>query len=181
MIDLEVTPLDAVELQVTLLAQDLGISPPASFDLSVSVLPAIQISVLSNPAIEVVQMPASTIQIGLLSEDADQPFLTQSIVTSFAYGDASPKPIAVLTPNQTVFTATIVIQSPFNGVGAMLTLGDATLANRLIQSNQVDPFLVSEFQTNPGYTYSSSDSVLLFITPGEGCTQGSGYVLLEVS
>jgi hypothetical protein len=98
----------------------------------------------------------------------------------FSYGDASPKPIAVLPANSTVFTATIVLQVPFNGVGAALTLGDAGVGDRLIAANQNDPAQEAEFEVNPGFTYSTATQILLTINPGAGATSGAGYVLLEV-
>jgi hypothetical protein len=103
-----------------------------------------------------------------------------AVKVPFAFGNASPKPVYLAQPNQTIFTATIVIQTPFNGSGAALQLGDAGMPDRLITASQTDPTFAAEYETNPGYTYTSETQITLTITPGEGCTQGSGYVLLEV-
>jgi len=102
------------------------------------------------------------------------------ITVPFSFGDASPKAIALLPINSTVFTATIVIQVPFNGVGSMLRLGDAGTPDRLITAIQNDPFEIAEYETNPGHSYTTETQVNLSITPGSGCTQGSGFVLIEV-
>ena len=98
----------------------------------------------------------------------------------FSFGDASPMPVYTTTAGQTVFTAQIVIQVPFNGVGASLSLGDAVVSDRLIRVDQVDPTFAAEYEANPGYTYASATPIILTIVPGAGCTQGSGYILLEV-
>lgn len=105
----------------------------------------------------------------------------QSLISiPFSYGDASPKPISTIAAGKTIFTATIVIQTPFNGTGAALTLGDGGMGDRLMGVNQNDPTYAAEYETNPGYTYSAETQILLTIAPGAGCTQGNGYVLLEV-
>lgn len=98
----------------------------------------------------------------------------------FSYGDASPKVICAIAAGTTIFTAQVVIATPFNGIGSALTLGDAASGDRLVSASQNDPTYRAEYETNPGYTYSSETEILLSITPGEGCTQGAGYILLEV-
>lgn len=103
-----------------------------------------------------------------------------SIKIAFSFGDASPKPIAQIAAGRTVFTAQVVIQTPFNGVGAALSVGDAGIGDRLLRSNQTDPTFAAEYETNPAHTYSSDTQILLAITPGAGCTSGTGFVLLEI-
>ncbi|MBW4469318.1 MAG: hypothetical protein KME45_03540 [Stenomitos rutilans HA7619-LM2] len=96
----------------------------------------------------------------------------------FAYGDASP--IVVTSITGFVFTAAIVITTPFNGIGAALRLGDAVQSDRLMNAAQNNPAFAAEYETNPGYGYTSATQLLFTITPGAGATQGAGYVLLEV-
>ncbi|MBD3882173.1 hypothetical protein IFO70_10420 [Phormidium tenue FACHB-886] len=103
-----------------------------------------------------------------------------SMKIPFSFGDATPKTIYTIKAGKTVFTVQIVIQIPFNGAGAALSLGDAEDSDRLVRTEQVDPTFVAEYETNPAYTYDTATPIALTIVPGEGCTQGSGYVLLEV-
>lgn len=112
-----------------------------------------------------------------LSDETDS---TEAMKVPFAYGDATPKLIATIEAGQTVFTVQIVIQVPFNGIGAALALGDDDQGDRLMAVGQNDPLLAAEYETNPAHSYSIETDVLLTIVPGEGCTQGNGYVLLEV-
>ncbi|MBD1995297.1 hypothetical protein H6G00_01460 [Leptolyngbya sp. FACHB-541] len=98
----------------------------------------------------------------------------------FSYGDASPKTIYVAGAGQTIVTANVIIQVPFNGLNCALELGDAEMSDRLMRSDQVVPEFPAEYETNPGYTYSQSTPILLSIYPGLGCSQGSGFVLIEV-
>ncbi|HEY9643322.1 MAG TPA: hypothetical protein V6C57_22730 [Coleofasciculaceae cyanobacterium] len=104
-----------------------------------------------------------------------------ALKVAFAFGDASPAQIALLAAGSTVFTAQIVIQIPLNGIGARLQLGDAQMSDRLISASQVDAGFAAEYETNPGQTYPDATEILLTITPGEGCTQGAGYILLEAA
>jgi hypothetical protein len=97
---------------------------------------------------------------------------------AFAYGDATPK--AITTQAGLIATATIVITTPFNGVGAALQLGDAVQPSRLLAPTQIDPTFAAEYEANAGHVYTLPTEILLTITPGAGATQGAGYVLLEV-
>lgn len=103
-----------------------------------------------------------------------------AIVVPFSWGDASPKPIATVPAGGTIFTAQIVILVSFNGDGAALELGEAGQPDRLIAANQNDPKLAAEYETNPGLLFFSSTDLYLTITPGSGCTQGNGFILIEV-
>ncbi|MBD1995164.1 hypothetical protein H6G00_00790 [Leptolyngbya sp. FACHB-541] len=102
-----------------------------------------------------------------------------SIKIPFSWGDASPKAVYEVEGNGTVFRASIVIQTPFDGVGASLRLGDGEVGDRLIRADQNLPSQAGEYATSPGITYMTSTFILLEITPGEG-NQGSGFVLLEI-
>lgn len=101
-------------------------------------------------------------------------------VVPFSYGDATPKPIAAIAAGRSVLTAVVVILVPFNGEGAALQLGDSAQLDRLMNSSQVEPTYAAEYESNPAHTYSTATEVLLTISPGDGCIQGTGYVLLEV-
>ncbi len=103
-----------------------------------------------------------------------------AIKIPFAYGDASPATLSTVPAGTTIFTAIIVMQVPFNGVGSALRLGDPAQSDRLFPAAQNDPTRSAEYETNPGYTYLAATPILLTITPGAGCTQGAGFILLEV-
>jgi hypothetical protein len=99
----------------------------------------------------------------------------------FAFGDASPKPIASISAGGAIFTVQLIITTPFNGVGAALAIGDATQPDRLMASSRNSPVVVAEYETNPGWVATQDTQILLTITPGAGCTQGSGFILLEIN
>jgi len=99
----------------------------------------------------------------------------------FAFGDASPKPIASVLAGKAIFTVQLIITTPFNGTGAALMIGDAAQPDRLMASSRNSPAFVAEYETNPGWVATQDTQILLTITPGAGCTQGSGFILLEIS
>jgi|GEM_PF-5644730 len=100
---------------------------------------------------------------------------------AFAFGDASPKPIALIPVGKAIFTVQLIITTPFNGTGAALMIGDAAQSDRLMASSRNSPVFVAEYETNPGWVATQDTEILLTITPGAGCTQGSGFILLFFS
>lgn len=100
-----------------------------------------------------------------------------SFDVAFSYGDASPVLIGVL--NGVVISASVVIQTPFNGVLPTLSIGTLTQPSLIMTSAGVFPDELGRFESNPGVTVN--DSLYLYITPGLGASQGSGVVYLEVS
>lgn len=108
-----------------------------------------------------------------------QPGDSDWVRVPFTWSDTSPKTIFAAPSGATIFTAQIVIQTPFNGAGAQLRLGDALNNRRLMRANQNVPSMSGEYETNPGYTYATAANILLEITPGLGGNQGQGFVLIE--
>ena len=131
---------------------------------------------IADSAILPIEQGLETFKVSI--ESLSQSFSLRPI--SFSFGDASPSTIKALPAGATVLRAHIVIQTPFNGVGASLKLGDALIRDRLIATSQVDPYFAADFETNPCVAYTVATQILLTIVPGAGCTQGSGYILLEV-
>lgn len=103
----------------------------------------------------------------------------QTFQMSFTWQDSSPKFVAKVPAGRTLSWAQLLIQQPFNGSGAALSLGDAADIGRIIPADGNLPREVSGFEVNPCYTYSSATDVLLFISPGLGATSGSGLVSLN--
>jgi len=97
----------------------------------------------------------------------------------FAYGDASPAFIHLVTAPVIVLQVNLVISTPFNGAGASLKLGTAAQPQLLASPTQIDTSFVAEYETNPNITATSN--ILLTITPGAGCTQGAGWIVIETA
>ena len=98
----------------------------------------------------------------------------------FAYGDATPKTLTTAAANKTIISASIYIITPFNGTGASLKIGDATVTDNLMKITEVDPSTVGGFTVNPSLKYGTSTALILSINQGAGATQGAGIVLLQI-
>jgi hypothetical protein len=105
---------------------------------------------------------------------------TRFIELPFSYGDATPKPLSTALTGKLIHEIQIHIVTPFDGVGAALTVGDAGDPARLMAADQVDPATVATYAVHPGHRYESDTQMNLFITPGEGATQGDGLAIIYV-
>lgn len=100
---------------------------------------------------------------------------------NFSYGDASPDSISTPVPaNKLVRSCRIVIETPFNGVGAALKVGDSGNLSRLMGITDNDPATAATYETSPQTLFGGPTQCLITITPGSGATQGTGQVILEI-
>ena len=95
---------------------------------------------------------------------------------AFAYGDASPRTIYTTSGTQRVWQVLLAIDTPFNGTGPALTIGDSGDADRLMAATQNDPKTADVYSTQPAYEYSDGTAITLSITPGAGASAGSGKI-----
>lgn len=98
----------------------------------------------------------------------------------FAYGDATPAVIATVPANKAAYQATIEITTPFNGVGAQLSIGDSGDSQRLMPTTGNSPGEAGAYHAHPVHVYGGSTAVNLYITPGAGASSGSGIVRLFI-
>lgn len=97
----------------------------------------------------------------------------------FSYSDVSSRLIYTTGFNEIILTLTVVILTPFNGVGASISIGDSAVNNRLANNTQIYLSEVGEYSINPTYKYSSATPINLYLTQGTGATQGNGYIIIE--
>lgn len=101
-----------------------------------------------------------------------------SATISFDYGDATPKNLNVIPANAVVTDVTLIITTPFNGTGGSISIGDAAVNNRLMLTSDNTVYVTGTYSVEPGYKYSSSTQLLLYITPGSS-SAGSGLVIIN--
>lgn len=99
-----------------------------------------------------------------------------TIEVRFNFGDASPKPIATVPANRVVRAAAVTIITPFDGVGATLSLGPA---GDLLAVTDNNPYVAGTYANNPGLQYPVNTPVNLSIIPGTATT-GSGLVTITL-
>lgn len=102
------------------------------------------------------------------------------IELAFAWGDASPRTVAVATGGKLVYGVQLHIDTAFDGAGAALTVGDAGDPDRLMSASQNDPAAEGTYTSAPVHRYGSDTTVLLTITPGAGASAGAGLLTLFV-
>lgn len=109
---------------------------------------------------------------------AGNPPAGNAIEINFSFGDASPSFIAIILATKLIYKAAVIITTPFNGVGAMLSLGDAVDNQSLIATSQNLPNSLATYETSPNISYPSNTTINLYITPGAGATSGAGTILI---
>lgn len=96
----------------------------------------------------------------------------------FSYGDVSSRSVYT-SPGGTLVNARLVFDTPFDGLGAAVSVGTATVADAHLPAALNDPSTTSEFETTPDAVMAPGEKVYLYITPGSGATQGAGRLFLE--
>lgn len=116
---------------------------------------------------------------GPKGDPGDSSTATGRAVVPFAFGDASPVTIFTPAANCTDVMARLVIDTPFDGVGAALKLGTAGQPEALIAASQNDPATVGGYEVVPDAALGQGAPVVLTIIPGTGATRGAGRVIFD--
>lgn len=96
---------------------------------------------------------------------------------NFAYGDASPRVIIPALVGKIILSVNINVATPFNGVGAVLSIGTLSNPSLLVSSTQLDLSMATEFEISPNYVFGISTDIYLTLSPGAGGTQGVGWLV----
>lgn len=105
---------------------------------------------------------------------------SSAIKVPFSFGDASPKFIFTLPSETLIVSACVFIDTPFNSLLTVVTLGDTLNNSRLLNSSQIYTTERGQYETKPGYKYTTATDIYLYINLGSGNTTGNGYVILEI-
>jgi len=99
----------------------------------------------------------------------------------FAYNEVSPILYLSVPANKLVLECRVIIETPFNGVGATLSIGDSANPESLLSITQNNPFEVGGYYTTPLKSYLVDTELQLFMNPGTDPSQGSGrfFILVE--
>lgn len=116
---------------------------------------------------------------GPKGDPGDSSTATNRAIVPFAFGDASPVPIFTPAVNCTGILMRLVINVPFNGAGATLTLGTAAQPNALLPADHNDPTNVGGYEVAPDAALVAGVPIVLTIIPGTGATQGAGFIVFD--
>lgn len=103
-----------------------------------------------------------------------------NIELEFAWNDVTTVNLSTIPADKLILSVQIFITTVFNGTNPALQIGDAGMINRLMDTTQVNPALVSEYSVSPLYQYGVDTQTILTITPGAGASTGAGLVKIKV-
>jgi hypothetical protein len=106
--------------------------------------------------------------------------LTPGVVVRFAYGDATPAPLATVPAGKHVFALRLFVEEPFDGLGATLAVGSPGSPHELLSPTDNDPAQAGTYVMHPDKHYSSETPILLTIVPGAGASVGFGQVQIDI-
>ena len=104
-----------------------------------------------------------------------------AVEENFAWGDATPAILTVVDAGGIVYSISLVILVPFDGVGAALSIGVPGAPELFMAVVECDPKAPGVYTVNPGYRFTAAGVTNLFITPGAGASQGNGVVVMTKS
>ena len=96
----------------------------------------------------------------------------------FSWGDATPRIMYEIMAGLTINMIKLIIQTAFNGTGATLSLGIIGTPELFMATTENIPSVVGTYIVTPGYKFTSTNTVRLFITPGSA-SSGNGVILID--
>ena len=98
----------------------------------------------------------------------------------FQYGDVSPVFGVTIAAGQRVMECRLIIETPFDGVGAALSIGDSADHQSLLATTQVNPAMAGGYFSVPLVKYAAATALNLYLTPGTDPHQGAGQFFIFV-
>lgn len=97
----------------------------------------------------------------------------------FSYGDATPDTIYTPSSNQIITAITVTVLTPFNGVGAKVSIGTNANPTLLAAEDETDLSILGSYEIDPEVQVLAGTSIRKFITPGAGASQGQAMIQIE--
>ncbi len=99
---------------------------------------------------------------------------------NFDCNTLSPHLLRTTQGNSRILEIIVGIDTPFDGSGYSLSVGDSVKGDRLVAPNQIALDRVDKFELFSGFLYAVPTQINLYISPGSATT-GEGFIyLLEV-
>ena len=130
--------------------------------------------IVREKAVEVVELNRAIVQFSVVNSgggDSKQKSLP------FSYGDVTTQIIYTAIAGQRITKVELGFDIAFN-VASSLKVGDGANIQRLMDTGQNNPLRGGIYGTTPFYKYLANTPILLTISAGIGCTQGSGTVII---
>lgn len=136
-------------------------------DIEINQLPP----VAAIAPVDVLALDQADATRGLTIAQLDARYASTATIT-FAWGDASPKPLLTMPAGSRVLTVRLIVDTAFNGAGAALLIGDAGDLGRLLGAHENDPGTPGSYVAHPAATYGAETALVLTITPRCGRQPG---------
>lgn len=98
---------------------------------------------------------------------------------NFSWQSPASQPLVIIASNKTVVNITIVVEEAFNGAISNISVRDNN-NNQLVSSSRVDLAQELQFEVNPNRRYIQPNALYLDLDIASNCTQGSGFLLIEI-
>jgi hypothetical protein len=92
----------------------------------------------------------------------------------------SPVFITTLAIGTVISSATVNILSPFDGIGALVTVGTLSMSDQFVKNNDVDILAAAVNLVPINQKLLADTSIYLFLNPGTVATSGEVLITLEV-
>lgn len=100
---------------------------------------------------------------------------------NFSFGDATPASMYTAPAGAILLSITLVIVVPFNGTGSALRVNRSGGGGAVLMAEtENDPKVAATYEVTPARTLAAGETITLTIIPGAGCTQGAGFLVLEI-
>ncbi|GIW32383.1 MAG: hypothetical protein KatS3mg071_2557 [Meiothermus sp.] len=130
-------------------------------------------TVLAYPEVELVEQGIIVMQTGEAGGIAP-------VLRTFTFGVPSPMLLHTVQGPTLLAGVELDIRTPFNGVGAQLSIGQPGQPGRFMLAGENDPAFAAQYEVFPNLELAPGEGIYLFITPGAGATQGAGVVILNL-
>lgn len=132
------------------------------------------------PTVTVSQSGVTVVSLGIQGPPgAAGPSGAAAAPVNFSFGDASPAVISSGQPAQIILQINVNVITPFNGVGASVSVGTVASPSLFVASSQLDLSTATEFEITVGLPLAANTNIIATITPGQGATAGAGWILIE--
>lgn len=130
-------------------------------------------TVLAYPEVELVEQGIIVMQTGEAGGIAP-------VLRTFTFGVPSPMLLHTVQGPTLLAGVELDIRTPFNGVGAQLSIGQPGQPDRFMLAGENDPAFAAQYEVFPNLELAPGEGIYLFITPGAGATAGAGVVILNL-
>jgi len=101
----------------------------------------------------------------------------RTLLFDFTYLSPAVNDFGTLLANDLIIETRVEIDTPFDDVAALISIGPVSNPDSLLATNQIDPTTACDYGTQEGLKITAPDAMRLKISAGTS-TQGAGRALV---